>query len=152
MNALVEVNTIVALYEASRAGVQIDLIVRGICALRPGIPGVSEHIRVRSIVGRFLEHSRVFYFQNVDNPEAYLSSADWMGRNFFNRIESCLPIEDRRLRDRVVKEGLENYLADNTRAWELLSDGRYVRVKNAARLRDAQQLLLEQLGEQQPLT
>ena len=152
MNALVEVNTIIALYEASRAGVQIDLIVRGICALRPGIPGVSEHIRVRSIVGRFLEHSRIFFFQNDDNPEAYLSSADWMGRNFFNRIESCLPIEDRRLRDRIVKEGLENYLVDNTRAWELLSDGRYVRVKTAGRQRDAQQLLLEQLGEHQPLT
>ena len=152
MNALVEVNTIIALYEASRAGVQIDLIVRGICALRPGIPGVSEHIRVRSIVGRFLEHSRIFFFQNDDNPEAYLSSADWMGRNFFNRIESCLPIEDRRLRERIVKEGLENYLVDNTRAWELLSDGRYVRVKTAGRQRDAQQLLLEQLGEHQPLT
>ncbi len=152
MNALIEVNTIIALYEASRAGVKIDLIVRGICALRPGIPGVSENIRVRSIVGRFLEHSRVFFFQNEDSPEVYLSSADWMGRNFFNRIEACLPVEDRRLRDRIVKEGLENYLQDNSRAWQLRSDGSYERVKGSGRHRDAQLLLLEQLGEHEPLT
>jgi len=152
MNALIEVNTIIALYEASRAGVKIDLIVRGICALRPGIPGVSENIRVRSIIGRFLEHSRVFFFQNEDSPEVYLSSADWMGRNFFNRIEACLPVEDRRLRDRIVKEGLENYLQDNSRAWQLQSDGSYERVKGGGRHRDAQLLLLEQLGEHEPLT
>ncbi len=152
MNALIEVNTIIALYEASRAGVKIDLIVRGICALRPGIPGVSENIRVRSIIGRFLEHSRVFFFQNEDSPEVYLSSADWMGRNFFNRIEACLPVEDRRLRDRIVKEGLENYLQDNSRAWQLQSDGSYERVKGSGRHRDAQLLLLEQLGEHEPLT
>jgi polyphosphate kinase len=152
MNALIEVNTIIALYEASRAGVKIDLIVRGICALRPGIPGVSENIRVRSIIGRFLEHSRVFFFQNEESPEVYLSSADWMGRNFFNRIEACLPVEDRRLRDRIVKEGLENYLQDNSRAWQLQSDGSYERVKGSGRHRDAQLLLLEQLGEHEPLT
>ena len=152
MNALIEVNTIIALYEASRAGVKIDLIVRGICALRPGIPGISANIRVRSIIGRFLEHSRVFFFQNEDSPEVYLSSADWMGRNFFNRIEACLPVEDRRLRDRIVKEGLENYLQDNSRAWQLRSDGSYERVEGNGRHRDAQLLLLEQLGEHEPLT
>ena len=152
MNSLVEMNVISALYEASTAGVKIDLIVRGVCALRPGIEGVSENIRVRSVVGRFLEHSRVFFFQNDEAPEVYLSSADWMGRNFFNRIEACLPIEDKRLRDRVVKEGLENYLQDNTRAWQLQSDGSYVRVKPGGRARDAQQTLLAQLSDLEPLT
>jgi len=147
MNALIEVNVIFALYKASRAGVRIDLVVRGICALRPGLPGISENIRVRSIVGRFLEHSRVFYFENNGDKEVYLSSADWMGRNFFNRIEVCFPIEDKRLRDRVVKEGLETYLEDNTRAWILNGDGSYHRVKSAAKPRDAQLKLIEQLGE-----
>ncbi len=145
MNALIEVNVIMALYSAARAGVKIDLIVRGICALRPGIDGVSTNIRVRSIVGRFLEHSRVFYFQNAGAHEVFLSSADWMGRNFFNRIETCFPIEDKRLRDRVIKEGLEAYLSDNTRAWALHSDGVYQRVKAGAKLRDAQAQLLELL-------
>ena len=147
MNALVEVQIITALYAASSAGVQIELIVRGVCALRPGLPGVSENIRVRSVIGRFLEHSRVFYFQNDDAPEVYLSSADWMGRNFFNRIETCLPIEDRRVRDRIIKEGLENYLQDNTRAWELGSEGTYTRVATNGRPRDAQLQLLEQFRE-----
>ena len=94
----------------------------------------------------------MFFFQNEDSPEVYLSSADWMGRNFFNRIEACLPVEDRRLRDRIVKEGLENYLQDNSRAWQLQSDGSYERVKGGGRHRDAQLLLLEQLGEHEPLT
>jgi polyphosphate kinase len=147
MNALLEVNVIVALYHASRAGVKIDLIVRGICALRPGIDGVSENIRVRSIVGRFLEHTRVFYFQNDDDPEVYLSSADWMGRNFFNRIEVCFRIDEKRLRERVIKEGLESYLHDNTRAWSLNADGSYHRVKGTGKPRDAQLQLLAQLGE-----
>ena len=147
MNALVEVQIISALYAASSAGVCIELIVRGVCALRPGLPGVSENIRVRSVIGRFLEHSRVFYFQNDDAPEVYLSSADWMGRNFFNRIETCLPIEDRRVRDRIIKEGLENYLQDNTRAWELGSEGTYTRVATNGRPRDAQLQLLEQFRE-----
>lgn len=148
MNALIEVRIIQALYEASRAGVKIDLIVRGVCALRPGIENVSENITVRSVVGRFLEHTRVFYFLNDGQQDVYLSSADWMGRNFFNRIESCFLIEDKRLRDRVIKQGLNNYLSDNTRAWQLRSDGTYVRVKpGSARPRDAQQALLDQLGE-----
>jgi polyphosphate kinase len=147
MNALVEVHTIAALYEASRAGVKIDLIVRGICALRPGIPGISENIRVRSVIGRLLEHSRVFYFENEGTPEVFLSSADWMGRNFFSRIEVCFPVAEKRLRDRVVKEGLEMYLHDTARAWELQSDGSYIHVRAGKHQRDAQQQLLEQLSE-----
>ncbi len=148
MNSLTEVGVIQALYEASRAGVKIDLIVRGVCALRPGIADVSENINVRSIVGRFLEHTRVFYFQNDDQPEIYLSSADWMDRNFFNRVETCFIIEDKRIRDRIIKQGLNNYLSDNTRAWQLRSDGTYVRTKpGSSRPRDAQELLLKQLGE-----
>jgi polyphosphate kinase len=148
MNALVEVGIIQALYEASRAGVKIDLIVRGVCALRPGVENVSENINVRSIVGRFLEHTRVFYFLNDSHQQVYLSSADWMGRNFFNRVETCFMVEDKRLRDRVIKQGLSNYLNDNTRAWQLRSDGTYVRVKpGSSRQRDAQQSLLEHLGE-----
>lgn len=148
MNALIEVQVIKALYEASRAGVKIDLIVRGVCALRPGIENVSENIQVRSIVGRFLEHTRVFYFLNGGAEDVYLSSADWMGRNFFNRVESCFLVEDKRLRDRIIKQGLNSYLSDNVRAWSLRSDGTYVRVKpGSARPRDAQQMLLERLGE-----
>ncbi len=147
MNALTEVQTINALYDASQAGVKIDLIVRGVCALRPGLEHISDNIRVRSIIGRFLEHSRVFYFQNGDEPEIYLSSADWMARNFFNRIETCFLIEDKRLQQRILKECLNNYLADNARAWLLRSDGSYVRSRPGnARLRDAQQQLLEDLA------
>ncbi|MCP5145031.1 MAG: polyphosphate kinase 1 [Gammaproteobacteria bacterium] len=148
MNALVDVTVIQALYGASRAGVKIDLIVRGVCALRPGVEGVSDNIRVRSIVGRFLEHSRIYYFHNDSDPEVFLSSADWMGRNFFNRIETCFPIEDRRLRSRVIKEGLNNYLADNTRAWTLGVDGTYTRATPSnLRPRDAQQYLLDMLSD-----
>ena len=124
MNALVEPQTIRALYAASQAGVEIDLIVRGICCLRPGVPGVSDNIRVRSIVGRFLEHTRVFYFANDGDPELYLSSADWMDRNFFRRVETCFPVEDEALRARVQRD-LDTYLADNCQAWELQSDGAY---------------------------
>ncbi|MEE4380687.1 MAG: polyphosphate kinase 1, partial [Pseudomonadales bacterium] len=115
MNSLVEPQMIQALYAASQAGVRIDLIVRGICSLRPGVAGVSETIQVRSIIGRFLEHTRIFYFENGDDEErVYLSSADWMERNFFRRVETCFPVEDRRLRQRIIEESLENYLADNT--------------------------------------
>jgi polyphosphate kinase len=147
MNALSEVQVIDALYAASQAGVKVDLIVRGVCALRPGLPGISDNIRVRSIVGRFLEHARVFYFLNGEDDEIYLSSADWMGRNFFNRIETCFMVEDRRLHQRILKECLNNYLADNTRAWLLQSDGGYERVKpGKAKPRDAQQVLLEELA------
>ncbi|MGA9342420.1 MAG: polyphosphate kinase 1 [Rhodanobacteraceae bacterium] len=128
MNALNEQGVIELLYRASCAGVQIDLIVRGACALSPGIPGVSENIRVRSIVGRFLEHSRVYWFRNGDEPEIFCSSADWMERNLLRRIETCFPIRDPALAARVYEEALVNYLRDNTQAWELLADGSYERV------------------------
>jgi polyphosphate kinase len=127
MNALIEPQIIQTLYHAAMAGVKIDLIVRGICALRPGIRGISENIRVRSVIGRFLEHSRVYYFQNDGKPEIYCSSADWMERNFFRRIEVCFPIERAQYRDRVIEE-LEIYLSDNMQAWTLRPDGNYERV------------------------
>ncbi len=144
-NALIEPQSIRALYAASQAGVKIDLIIRGICCLRPGIPGVSENIHVRSIVGRFLEHTRVFYFYNGGNEELYLSSADWMGRNFFQRVETAFPVEDEKLRRRILKDGLELYLSDNTEAWVLQKDGEYKRRKPAVnqRVRSAQNSLLE---------
>ncbi len=148
MNALIEVKIIQALYEASQAGVKIDLLVRGVCALRPGIEGVSTNITVRSIVGRFLEHTRVFCFHNDGDKEVYLSSADWMGRNFFSRVEACFLVEDKRLRERIIKDGLNIYLSDNARAWTLKSDGTYVRSKPGTnRSRDAQQILLSKLSE-----
>jgi polyphosphate kinase len=125
MNALLEPETIAALCEASKAGVEIDLIVRGVCALKPGIPGVSENIRVRSVVGRFLEHSRVFYFHNGGAEDIYLSSADWMDRNFFRRVEVCFPVLDPKLKRRVINEGLKPYLEDNSQAWEMDQDGQY---------------------------
>jgi polyphosphate kinase len=125
MNALNEQTVIEVLYRASQAGVSIDLIVRGACALKPGIPGVSDNIRVRSIVGRFLEHSRVYWFQNDAAPEIYCSSADWMERNLLRRIETCFPILDTALAQRVYEESLANYLADNTQAWQLEADGSY---------------------------
>ena len=126
MNSLIEPKVIRTLYRASQAGVKIDLIVRGMCCLRPGIPGVSENITVRSIVGRFLEHERIFWFANDGEPKTYLSSADWMDRNFFRRVEACFPVENRKLADRVFREGLELYLKDNCEAWRLQPDGRYV--------------------------
>jgi polyphosphate kinase len=127
MNALVDPQAIEALYKASCAGVKVDLIVRGVCALRPGIPGVSENIRVRSIVGRFLEHSRVFYFENGGSPEMYCASADWMERNFFRRVEVAFPIRRDAHRTRILAD-LETYLADDTQAWELGRDGMYSKV------------------------
>jgi polyphosphate kinase len=128
MNSLLEPRIIEALYEASGAGVEIDLIIRGICALRPGIPRVSDRVRVRSVVGRFLEHSRVFYFLNDGGEEeVWCASADWMERNFFRRVEVAFPIGDRRHRERILKD-LECYLADNTMAWALSPDGVYERL------------------------
>jgi len=127
MNALNEVSVVELLYKASIAGVQIDLIVRGACTLRPGVPGVSDNIRVRSIVGRFLEHSRVYWFCNGGEPELYCSSADWMERNLLRRVEVCFPILDPELAQRVYDEALENYLADNVQAWILHADGHYER-------------------------
>jgi polyphosphate kinase len=130
MNALVEPQAIEALYRASIAGVEIDLIVRGVCALRPGVPGVSENIRVRSIVGRFLEHSRVFYFENGGEPDMFCASADWMERNFFRRVEVAFPIQHRTERKRILRD-LDFYLRDNTHAWRLLPDGHYERIRLA---------------------
>jgi polyphosphate kinase len=124
MNALVDTETIDALYAASEAGVEIDLIVRGICCLRPGLPGVSSRIRVLSIVGRFLEHSRVWQFGNVGEDEFYIGSADWMPRNFLRRVEAVAPVETPRLRERL-RSLLRTCLEDNRQAWELDSDGRY---------------------------
>lgn len=145
MNALVEPAVIEALYEASKAGVQIDLVVRGVCALRPGVPGVSEHIRVRSIIGRFLEHTRVFYFLNEGKEDVYLSSADWMGRNFFGRVEICFPVLDAALKQRVIDEGLTPYL-DDARAWIMDHSGHYQRADQNA-TPSAQQHLLAKLAE-----
>lgn len=125
MNAINEPEVVRALYEASRAGVEIDLIVRGACALRPGIAGVSDTVRVRSIVGRFLEHHRIWWFGNDDAPELFCSSADWLERNLLRRIEIAFPILDPALARRVLQEGLLDYLADNRDAWLLGPDGRY---------------------------
>ncbi|KFL37427.1 polyphosphate kinase 1 [Arenimonas donghaensis] len=132
MNALNEAQVIRALYEASQAGVKIELIVRGACCLRPGVPGMSENITVRSVVGRFLEHSRVYWFGNGGKAETFCSSADWMERNLLRRVETCFPILDPRLAERVYDEELANYLNDNQQAWELREDGSYVRVSPAA--------------------
>ena len=125
MNSLVDREVIEALYRASQAGVKIDIIVRGICCLRPGVPGVSDNITVRSLVDRFLEHSRIFYFENACQPEVFVGSADWMPRNFFRRVEVVFPIEDGNLRDRVKRELLDTVLADNVKARLLAADGTY---------------------------
>ena len=151
MNALLEPEVIAALYDASRAGVAIDLIVRGVCALKPGVPRVSENIRVRSIVGRFLEHTRVFYFYANGAEDVFLSSADWMDRNFFRRVEVCFPVLDPKLKTRVINEGLKPYLEDNCQAWEMDQEGRYALVRPRAGVPvAAQEALLEILGGVQP--
>ena len=129
MNALVEPSVIDSLYEASQAGVQVDLVIRGICCLRPGLPGISEDIRVVSIVDKFLEHTRIFYFENDGDPEIFLASADWMPRNFFRRIEVMFPVLDPALKVRIVEEILEMVLADNVKARVLRADGTYERVE-----------------------
>jgi polyphosphate kinase len=146
MNALVEPDVISALYAASKAGVQIDLIVRGVCALRPGVAGASENIRVRSVIGRFLEHSRVFYFHNGGEENVYLSSADWMGRNFFGRVEICFPVLDAALKQRVIDEGLKPYLDDNAPAWCMDEHGQY-RLSPGKAHSGAQQALLGRLAQ-----
>ncbi len=147
MNALLEEGVINALYAASQAGVEIDLIVRGACALRPGVPDVSDRIRVRSILGRFLEHHRVWFFANADAPDVWLSSADWMGRNMFKRIEVAFPVRDPALRQRVIDEGLLVYLADNRDAWTLDADGRWTKLapRGRAQPRSAQGELLARM-------
>jgi polyphosphate kinase len=147
MNALIDEATIAALYEASSAGVRIDLVVRGACALRPGIKGMSENITVRSIIGRLLEHTRIYYFRNGGVDEVYLSSADWMGRNLFRRIEVAWPVLDPKLKQRVLNEGLKPYLEDTAEAWVLGPDGEYQAPKAGAGARSAQQRLLSVLTE-----
>src|SRR6202043_2555827 len=129
LNSLVDQEIIEKLYEASCAEVTVDLIVRGICCLRPKIPGLSENIRVISIVGRFLEHSRIYYFDNAGQPEVFLSSADWMPRNFIRRVEIAFPIETPALRDNIVNEVLPRFLNDRVKARELQPDGSYRRLK-----------------------
>ena len=147
MNSLLDAQIIRALYEPSCAGVKIDLIIRGVCALRPGIPGVSENIRVRSVIGRFLEHSRIFYFSSDGKQDVYLSSADWMDRNFFRRIEICFPVLNSRLKKRIISEGLKIYLKDNCQAWEMNGEGVYTRKKpRTAQTYHAQLTLLSTLA------
>ena len=146
MNALLEPEAIEALYEASQAGVEIDLIVRGVCTLRPGVAGISDNIRVHSIVGRFLEHSRIYYFLADGQEKIYLGSADWMDRNFFRRIEIAFPILDDKLKKRIVKEGLKPYLGDNCQAWEMDQDGVYRRTQNRRARFCAQEHLLGELA------
>jgi len=138
-----------ALVAASQAGVEIDLVIRGACALRPGVPGETENIRVRSILGRFLEHHRIWCFGNDGEPSVWLSSADWMGRNLFKRIEVAFPVRDPELKQRVIDEGLSAYVADNQDAWMLAADGAWKRAtpRGRAKPRSAQAELLARLGE-----
>jgi polyphosphate kinase len=143
MNALLDPEVIDELYLASQAGVKIELIVRSVCALRPGIAGLSDNIRVRSVVGRFLEHTRVFFFHNDGAEDVFLASADWMGRNFFRRIELCFPVLDPALKRRVIREGLQPYLDDNVKAWAMDAEGGYARLKpRRGRPRSVQEELL----------
>jgi polyphosphate kinase len=149
MNALTEADVIRALYRASIAGVKIELIVRAICCLRPGVPSISENIQVRSIVGRFLEHTRCYYFFNGGSPELYCASADWMERNLLKRVEECYPIENPELKNRVIEEGLKLYLQDNTQAWILDSEGNYTHLtpQGETPAISAQQTLLQRWAE-----
>jgi polyphosphate kinase len=147
LNSLSEPRVIEALYRASQAGVQIDLIVRGVCCLRPGVPGLSERIRVRSIIGRFLEHSRIYYFLARGQELTFLASADWMQRNFFKRVEVAFPLEDPVVRQQVLEDGLWTYLQDNVGAWELLPDGTWRKTQAGdSPPRCAQDVLMERLA------
>jgi polyphosphate kinase len=143
INSLVDEEIIVALYEASNAGVNIDLIVRGICALRPQMPGVSENIRVISIIGRFLEHSRIYSFTNGGSPEVYLASADWMPRNLYRRVETAFLIEEPALRDELIKEVLPAFMNDRVKARELRADGSYIRLKRPPGVKNPPQAQLQ---------
>jgi polyphosphate kinase len=147
-NSLTEEKIIQALYRASQAGVEIDLIVRGICCLKPGVPGLSENIRVRSVIGRFLEHTRIYHFHHGGEDLVYCSSADWMDRNLFNRVETCFPINDPVLKAQVIEQGLHFYLRDNSRAWLLQADGNYLHAlpQDGEESFIAQHVLLETLG------
>jgi len=147
MNALLDESVIRALYAASSDGVVIDLIVRGACALRPGVPGLSDNITVRSVIGRFLEHSRIFYFRNDLAHDTYLASADWMNRNLFRRIEVAFPVLDKSLKKRVMDEGLLPYLKDNCNAWVLDDEGDYKLRKSRSKPFCAQQYLMNTLGQ-----
>jgi polyphosphate kinase len=144
MNSLVDPKIIALLYEASQAGVQIDLVVRGICCLRPGVPGISDNIRIVSVVGRFLEHSRIFYFHNCGEEEVFIGSADWMPRNLNRRVEAITPVEDPDLA-KDLQEILGILLADNRQAWDLQSDGSYVqrRSPNGTDEQSSQKILME---------
>ena len=145
MNATIEKpkSVVDLVKECDIPGAKIDLIVRGVCALKPGIPELSENVRVISVIGRFLEHSRVFYFHNEGNEDVYLASADWMDRNFFRRIELCFPVLDPALKRRVIREGLQPYLDDNCQAWVMNAEGGYELVKpRRGRRRSAQEELL----------
>jgi polyphosphate kinase len=150
VNALLEPKVIEALYEASQAGVKIDLIVRGVCALRPGVPGLSDNIRVRSVIGRFLEHSRIYHFHADGANEVWLASADWMGRNFFRRVEVAFPVRDRRLKARVLSEGIAVHLRDNSSAWVMDASGGYTRRRpRGQRIVVSQKALLTKLAAKQ---
>ena len=152
MNALTDETLILALMRAGKRGVKIDLIVRGACMLPAQVPGATENIRVRSIIGRFLEHSRVFYFRSGAQEDLYLSSADWMNRNMLRRIELAWPVTDAALRSRIMDEGLSAYLHDTKDAWLLQPDGRYVPAaitgtgKTRAVLHSAQASLMARYG------
>jgi polyphosphate kinase len=146
MNSLTEPEIIRALYRASQAGVRVDLIVRGICCLRPGVPGVSDNVHVRSIVGRFLEHSRIAWFRAGGEGVVLLGSADWMERNLHRRVETVFPIDDAALKAEVLRDGLETYLEDDTQAWILRADGEYVKCEPAGVPHVAQTILRERLS------
>jgi polyphosphate kinase len=147
VNALLDPTVIEALYQASQDGVKIDLIVRGVCALRPGVPGLSKTIRVRSVIGRFLEHSRIYHFHADGRNEVWLASADWMGRNLYRRVEVAFPVRDRRLKARVLSEGISVHLRDNASAWTMDAEGAYTRRRpRGPRTIVSQQALLAKLA------
>lgn len=146
MNSLLEEQIIAELYKASQAGVKIDLVVRGVCTLRAGVPGLSDNIRVRSIVGRFLEHSRVFYFYADGDEPVYLSSADWMDRNFFRRVEIAFPVRNKALKKRVIDEAFTYAWRDNQLAWDQQADGTYARVRNRRAPFNLHEFLMEKWG------
>jgi polyphosphate kinase len=149
MNSLVCPKMIQLLYEASHAGVEINLVIRGICCLRPGIPGVSENIQVVSIIGRFLEHSRIFFFDNDGDEEVYIGSADWMPRNLDRRVEAVTPVEDPTL-VQELKDMLDIFWTDNRQAWDMQSDGTYIqrRSEEDEPIRSAHEIFMQQALEQ----
>jgi polyphosphate kinase len=143
VNGLTEASLIRALYGASRAGVAVRLVVRGSCSLRPGVPGLSENIRVRSVLGRFLEHSRVYHFGNDGEPETWASSADWMGRNLFQRVEVCFPIDDAQAAERVRHDSIDLVYRDDVQAWELGGQGQWRLVRGGRAELHVQDLLMQ---------